>query len=343
MSFNDLIFTDTMVKAALAFQETTGTTADDIRGSYDGTIVNMGSNPNTITGPNAYLTSAFDFQDTNDHAVDIANFPDWSGLSEVFFACWVKLDTAGDGGSGRIWVLDDASGATMLISLSSGEFRFRINRSSEDSSGADLYNQGWEFVVVQKTSTQSIVYYNGATTTNSDSNTVETYGSSQLTIGNRDNHTRGMDGGMALPIFGTGILTAGERAELEDGPELNYVSGVSFDEDGVYDAGTWSLPSPFSSGSNGTPTYEVIAVKADGTVLDSDTTKTGTLDLSANAGVICYLLARVSNDGDYDIGDEATRTSNYGSAGDGYYEIASVTAASNAAFPFIRYYAGAGL
>src|SRR6056300_1636034 len=74
-------------------QETTGTTANDETGSYDGTITGMGSNPVTRTGPNGYLTSAFDFVPTGDKVTytdlgDVIN-----GQSAWCVGMYANLDT----------------------------------------------------------------------------------------------------------------------------------------------------------------------------------------------------------------------------------------------------------
>lgn len=143
--------------------------------------------------------------------------------------------------------------------------------------------------------------------------------------------TNNIDADYSEIILYTEPFSAATVLELEDGPELNYVSGVSFDEDGNFDVGTWSLPSPFASGSNGSASYEVVAVNAAGSAVDSTTGSTGTLDLSSEAGNLVYLMVRATNTGGYDIGDYSTRSTSYGSADDGYYELTSVTAASGSA------------
>lgn len=126
-------------------------------------------------------------------------------------------------------------------------------------------------------------------------------------------------------VFDTHLSDA-EEANAFLGPELNYVSGATLGSDGAYNIGTWALPAPFDSVSNGTPTYIVSAVNTAGDVIGSDTTSSGSIDISEENGNTVYLMVRVTNNGGYDIGDKATRTSGFGSSGDGYYEIASVTA-----------------
>lgn len=103
-----------------------------------------------------------------------------------------------------------------------------------------------------------------------------------------------------------------------DGPA--YTSGASLAPNGNFNVGTWDAK------SNGPLTYEVVAATAAGDVVDSATGASGALDLSSVPGQTVYLLVRASNSGGYDVGDYATRVSSYGSADDGYYEVASVTA-----------------
>lgn len=135
-------------------------------------------------------------------------------------------------------------------------------------------------------------------------------------------------------VFNTHLSDA-EEANAFLGPELNYVSGATLGSDGAYNIGTWALPAPFASVSNGSPTYIVSAVNAAGDVIGSDTTSSGSIDISEENGNTVYLVVRASNSGGYDIGDKATRTSSFGSSGDGYYEIASVTAGGGGGGPTV--------
>lgn len=125
----------------------------------------------------------------------------------------------------------------------------------------------------------------------------------------------------------TDVLSSTDVDQWEDGPELIYSTGASLGDDGAYSVGTWVLPSPFGSGSNGTPMYEWVIANAAGSVVDSGSVSSGTADISSEEGNTVYLLVRASNTGGYDVGDKATRTSGYGSSGDGYYEVDSVVAA----------------
>lgn len=114
--------------------------------------------------------------------------------------------------------------------------------------------------------------------------------------------------------------SSSEVNQLVDGIEPTYTSGASLDEDGNYSVGTWD------NQGNGSLSYVVSVVNAAGSVIGSDTTSTGTIDISEEAGNTVYLVVRASNNGGYGEGDYATRTSGFGSADDGYYEVASVVA-----------------
>lgn len=117
-------------------------------------------------------------------------------------------------------------------------------------------------------------------------------------------------------------LSDAEIGQIMAGPEPTYSTGAYFAASGAYSVGTWDAK------SNGLMTYEVVAATAAGDVVDSTTGASGVLDLSSVPGQTVYLLVRTSNSGGYDDGDHATRVSSYGLADDGYYELATVTAAA---------------
>jgi len=289
----------------------------------------------STTGPGGHLPLAFDFDGS-------ANYVRVGPVAAIYgataFTVGVKVR------------IDALSAADSLISCwSSGTLKFNLlNHSSVDrirayvSEGSsfpyaeqsgDYSIDTWYNAVLRADGTTVDLWIDGAEEDSAAAAFTSTSGSQYLQIGTQNSGDQRLDGKACDGWFFSRKLTNAELSQQNGGPELNYVSGVSFSDAGAYDIGTWALPSPFASGSNGSQTQEVIAVNAAGDVLDSDTTATGTLDLSSESGNTCYLLARVSNTGGYDVGDHATRTSGYGSSGDGYYEIASVTAAGGGSTP----------
>jgi hypothetical protein len=280
----------------------------------------------SVSGPNGWLEKAFEFDGSTNY-VDVPV----SVTSKPFSVFgWVK-----HGATNTVISLSDASLSnfqdSLILEWSGSNVVDAVSRPvNQTATSATLAAVGWHFVGAVFSSTTSRKVYLDANAAVEDTSTQSgVVTNTAINIGRLSDATpaRYYDDAIA----GVGLLdyalTDAEMLQVRLGPELNYVSGVSFASDGSYDIGTWALPSPFASGSNGSQTQEVIAVNAVGSVLDSDTTATGTLDLSSETGNTCYLLARVSNTGGYDVGDYATRTSGYGSADDGYYEIASVTAA----------------
>ena len=315
------------------------TAVDDVSSNNRNGTLNGSGSPNTsdnsVTGPNSWAAKALQFDGSSDY-VDLANV--FSTILEATDKCTFLARVNPDALTGIMTILgdiDSGSGGVFFRirgDLANDPMQFTIFGAFGSTSNTSiLAATTWQTVAVTYDQT-TVQFYDDASGAGSDSQTDVFSGSASYntSLGARNNTgTRDhfFDGAISDVSIFSRALASGEITQWDAGPELNYVSGVSFSDAGVYDIGTWALPSPFASGTNGTATHEVIAVKADGTVLDSATTATGTLDLSANAGSLCYLLVRESNTGGYDIGDKATRTSSYGSANDGYYEIASVTAA----------------
>lgn len=298
---------------------------DQSSNGIDGTLVGDASHNDTseisTTGPNSWLTKALDF----DGSTNYINL----NLSTSLIPANGTLMLRCEGFSQGVMIGKGVNNQVLFF-VESGALKLRIVSSNTLSWTPGATPTGWHSYVGKWSGTSGVIISDGSVQASGTVSGIPSANGTAWRIGQFD----GAIGGyyLTLPsaeavVFSRSLDTA-ECADWHNGPELNYTSGVSFGDDGAYDVGTWALPSPFASGSNGSATYEVIAVNAAGSVLDSDTTATGTLDLSSEAGNTCYLLARVSNTGGYDIGDHATRTSGYGSANDGYYEIASVTAAS---------------
>lgn len=319
-------------------QETTGTTANDETGSYDGTIVGMGSDPVTRTGPNGYLTSAFDFVPNGDDITytdlgDVIN-----GQAAWCIGMYADLDTYGQSLGGRLFQLQSSN---LSARTPSNEKLYFTHEGNGFNSGVDIVDGSWNAILFQKEATTKSIFIDGTEYSESDSGSTGT-ASEDMVFGNSPGSSRALDGGLCNLFVFSRALTDDEWTESLNGPELVYSTGVSLTDAGAFDIGTWALPSPFASGSNGTQTQEVRIVNAAGTEIDTTvTTATGTFDLSSEAGNTVYLLVRASNSGGYDIGDFATRVSGYGSAEDGYFEVSSVTVASTGG-PFRRI-AGRGL
>lgn len=352
MSFNELFGLGGLSEPAILnlfapYQDDAASTAvDDVSSNAnDGDTVG-GDNTSVLsgTGPNGWLAKALHLDGANDWVTHY-NSLGYALASKLSLSLWLKPDAAF--AAFNVMFAKQASSFKGWAVRNGGpgereKLAFQLHDGTNQilvQSTANVFSSStWNHIAVTYDGSGTPgginLYLNGSlvatSTLASDTLSLGITHTDAASVGARDSTGAGKLDGLVCGVTATADeYTAAEIAEIYGGPELVYSSGVSFSSAGAYDIGTWALPTPFSSGSNGTPTYEVIAVNAAGTVLDgTKTTATGTMDLSAEIGNACYLLARVSNTGGYNIGDSATRTSGYGSANDGYYEVANVTAAS---------------
>lgn len=301
----------------------------------------------STTGPNSYLTSALDFSSGSYWARLLS--PIISSSTNSTVACWINT-TIGNAGSGRPWYTERGTNGVSIWKMDaingsiSSNSHFITHRDGSNTltqaaptTKPTLNDGNWHRVVYIKTGTNVEFVADGTSSGSITLNGTDTMSGTIYTGLARDPYDSGSRS-YAIQAHMVAFSRAWTSTECDEdyaGPEPIYSSGASMTDAGVFNVGTWLLGGPFSGGTNGTVYYEAIAVDAAGTVLDSASAATGTLDLSANAGNVCYLLARVRNDGGYDIGDHGTRTSGYGSANDGYYELTSVVAAGGGGGPTI--------
>jgi hypothetical protein len=315
---------------------------DQSSNGRDGTLQGSDTTDISTTGPNNWLTKSLNLDGSN-HYITCGAISDIYAASALTFLSRFSPDVTSRGEIIGVWGIFDGGGGVRKLLLTTGlpSASQKAIYSSNDVANVQgpaadtaTYSLGiWYSLGGTCDGADLEIFTDGSSAGTSSVPTGFEVESQVLTFGASEGASYKFNGKLSdISVFSR-ILSSGEVTQWHNGPELNYVSGVSFGSDGAYDIGTWALPSPFASGSNGSQTQEVIAVNAAGSVLDSDTTATGTLDLSSEAGNTCYLLARVSNAGGYDIGDNGTRTSGYGAAGDGYYEIASVVAAGGGSTP----------
>lgn len=309
----------------LAMLETTGTTITDYSGhGRHGVLQGFGANPITTTGPNSWLPTGIVFDGTTaTKKIVVSSFSALNGLSEFTIGIFGKADGAGASGGGRYWQIATDDG---LYMISGTPLYQHEGNTVTDSSTA--VGEGWKHIICDKDPTTIELHNRTDAVSKTDPDTNALNYTGDFVVGNYPTLNRCFDGPLGLPYVFSRHLLSAERQQIDDGPEPVYSSGVIFGDNGVFNVGTWALPSPFAAGSNGTITYEVVAANLAGDTVDSSTSSSGTLNLSSEKGNTVYLLARVSNTGGYDIGDKSTRTSGFGSSGDGYYELASVAVPS---------------
>ena len=297
----------------------------------DGTLTNSGNtSAQSTTGPTSYLPKSLTIDDgDNDGYILFGTNPlnTIESSDEFVIEYWINFTTLSTGI--RVNLTDGTSGSDLLrirIEGATKVFNFRLDDGTTilDATGTTALATGTDYNVrFVYDGSKAELFLDGVSECSLTGTALNFTDLGDLIVGNKTTLGLPVEGSMSGLFISS---SSADASDLDDGPELNYASGASIDKDGNYNVGTWAVPSPYS-GSNGTPVYSVIAVESDGTSIDTATASSGTLDLSSlGSGETAYLMVRATNDGGFDVGDFATRTSSYGSAADGYFEISSVTA-----------------
>ena len=310
MSFNSLFglgghSPDANLEGWWLMQETTGTTATDQSGKgRNGTIIGMGSNPVTATGPSSWLTSAFDFAGETEKYIE---FPGFIGLSE-------------NARTYIVWRGRDSADAETFFKQNTSDFffeSFRLRLRSGGNSPQVEYGTvpfGWRHLSATISGT------NGTLRVDKGSRVAGSLvGSATLTS---DLRFGVFDTTGTLPqyrlksqVAGAAVfskaLTTSEEDESVDGPEpINTTAPTLSGTEEVGQTltcatGTWGLGVPFSGLSNGTITYSYQWTRSD------DASGTGEADISgatsstytlvaADEGKFIRCRVRASNDGGFD-------------------------------------------
>lgn len=309
----------------LPLQETTGTTADDDSDNgYDGTYNAFGANPATTTGPNSYLTSGIDFDGSSESvSLDIDSLVAGGGART--YSLWGKtpatFDTAaadvvfqvGDGGS---------PGEAFQAQWEDAAFSLAFNGCRLITPKSVLSTETWYHVTVvipDSDSSNAKIYIDGVDQTLSleagGHLTIDT----PLSAGDyylaRNVAGNYLPGALASWKTNDRAFSASEVAQDYDGPEPENtatptISGTETeDETLTCSSGTWALPSPFASGSNGTITYSYQWTRSDdnsGTNeanISGATNSTYTL-VTADVGKYLRCYVRATNDGGYDAAED---------------------------------------
>jgi hypothetical protein len=309
MSYNSLLglgnsTEDASLEILLPMLETTGTTANDASSNgNDGTIGGMGANPTTRTGPNSYLSTAFDFDGVND-VVTVTSLGDAIDGTEWTIGMRVYLDTYGESLGGRLFEL---SSSNTSIRTPSDEKIWFAHEGNQFNTGVDVVDASWHSFIFEKASTTKSVFIDGTEYSESDTGSTTTT-SENINFGNTAATNRTMDGAMCEVFLFSRILTGAEQTEIDDGPEsVNTVApGVTGTEivgsTLTCSSGTWGLPSPYSAGTNGTITYSYQWTRSNDGVgtgeanISGATSATYTL-VSADVGKYLRCLVAATNDG----------------------------------------------
>lgn len=269
------------------------------------------------TGPNSWLTSAFEMDGDNYIDVGLANYLDNSaGFTGL---CRANLDVQNDNAA-FISDWDSAGDGHVLCRQgTSGQLEFFVNDTSQTGgtispSTAASATAGWQTfsyrfdgsnLTAGIDGTYASVSAGGSNLTSSNTNNLHCGASPHGISGD------GIDGQVADFVVFSRSLTNSEVSQWLNGPEpVNSVapslSGTETEGETLScTTGTWGLDSPFSSGSNGTITYSYQWTRSDdgtGTNeadIGSATSSTYTLTAS-DVGKYIRCRVRATNDGGYD-------------------------------------------
>ena len=309
-------------------QETTGTTASDESGNdRDGTISGMGSNPVTAAGPNGWLPSAFDFDGVDDGVM--IPHGTWLNQQRLTMFGWFRSNATQEDQAYligrpvatsptrvpfRMYFRVGTTGAGEIEGLNAGFFE-STSYLAQDAEGIAITNDQWFFYALTiKDGPDNLtleLQRDGTVVDSQDYSASVPIASVSLRIGS-ENNRRFFNGRIAGCGTTSRAWTKAERGQTKDGPEpINTVapgapSGTATEGETLTAAtGTWGLPSPFSSGTNGTITYAYQWTRS------NDASGTGEVDISgatsatytlvsADVGKFIRCRIRASNTGGHD-------------------------------------------
>jgi hypothetical protein len=333
-----------------AMQEANGTTIDNTNGNAFGDLSthNMGSDPETETGPTNYLTSAIRFRSANSEYMS----SNWSNLvrnpqAGYTFLTWInpKSFTTSDSFSTTNPQYIFTAGTTGSVESSSAmlrvlggklDFTYRNSSNTEFvTQRADSHiisNDSWQLIGVRHTGSQIDLIHNASVI----ASTLISGDPSDAAISSPDNviifgqqslnAQRYLDAALAMPMFFNTSLTNSDLLDIYNGPELiNTVAPsitglVIIGETITCDFGTWILPSPFT-GTNGTVSYEYQWYRSDDDIgtnevpIVGETNSTYTLVVDDTSKHLRCKVRAINSFGGYD--SNADTYSNFISIGSG--------------------------
>lgn len=297
-------------------------TFDPLNGSTSGTVT--GTTAYAGTGP--YGQTMFDFDGSS--RIDYGTV----GVSSIW--------------SMGLWVDQDNTTQQVFASIRDSKGLRNGNGSRNvqgwnydgnyDITTAQSLAAGINHVLATSDGTTLRVYVNGVELRNLASGNTTATGTNVQRVGAGHSGTNFFNGKIAEYGYWPSVVhIPASVSEIHKGPEPTLTSGGSITDAGVFSVGTWN------TNGNGTMDYEWVVALANGTVVTNGTSTTGTADLSSVApATTVYFLARVRNSAGTNIGDKSSRTSSFGIAKDGWYELDSATTPSSSGIPIqiLMYY-----
>lgn len=273
--------------------------------AYDQPELNGGDNTEDkqATGPGSL--GAMTFNGTDDYIL----FPEQTLTGEFTFACWSRVG----GNYARPIGLASSTEDRIYWSPITNSVVVQINNIQDAFNFPNIAADQFNLLVVTRDSSGYVrVYINDIESTTAPQLKVGDWGpldsiSRQLTnFSPEQSHSDWY-------LFSR-ELNSSEITELYLRGKSTYLNNASLDVYGNVNCGLWN---------NGPTTYNWVIADSAGNVIDSGTQKKDVAQIITSQNTV-YLLVRVSNNTGYYTGDYATRTSAYGSSGDGYYELAEV-------------------
>lgn len=300
--------------------------------SLNGTLINAGNTSAiTTSGPNAYLPAGFTYDATNDYCdltSDASLLPS-SGVARTYEA-WVKCRATGYNylfafGSPRPAITLTFVGNRPIIYLGASNYQY-----FDTSASTTLLDGNWHHIIAVITGTAQFdidnckLYLDGSSVTPSGGPShaaaPETFSYLRSPVGNSYN----VAATSGIAVHPT-ALSSTQVSERFAGPELENTSLPTLTIDSTSfsgSVGSWSLPSPFASGSNGTPTYQWELRDAD----DDSVVASGSTSTISGSGTFSgdyYLWVRASNDGGYDPAEDSVSATQTVSGGGPTYTLSA--------------------
>jgi hypothetical protein len=239
-----------------------------------------------VATPVAFAGQSRNFDGVDDK-IDVGSASDIDNLKPGSFAAWIKADTTGEGGVGRLY--DKVRKQVQLT----GTNRLRYER---ETSGTHLVVESnnnaislgtWHFVAVtwanSNTASNTKIYVDGTevnyATQQNATGTDDSDGTHQACIGNTEGQTQTFDGLIAHAHLYNRTLTSTEVGQIKDSPG-SVTSGL---------LGYWPLTGsgstePDGSGNGRTGTVTGATESSDGPPIGGDTEPpSGTVSINAGA------------------------------------------------------------
>lgn len=311
MSYNSLFglgshSADANLEGYWNLQDDAASTAvvDSSGNSLTGTLTNAGNtSASSITGPNGWATKAIDLDGTDDYI----SLPGASGLDiagDFTFLSFARVDIAGS----SLHLLGAYSPTTFVgygVRYNSYLPNVWTNSGGWFAGSGTAIDFNWHHWAAKNESGVSYAYIDGTSYGSASKAAPVSYTGAKALGAVAGGASGRFNGALSVAAIFSRALNTTEIGEHKDGPELENVTAPVLATDGTVTSGTWQLPSPFTSGSNGSisrTTYLHLA--SDDSLIATLTVVDPDFSSYVTAGLTYYVIERASNDGGYDAAED---------------------------------------